>query len=233
MDVVLFDMDGVLVESDPAHFDAWQGFARESGIVITAEMFHRAFSGRKNEEALESLFPGRFSDEEKRELSRRKEALYRERYVPQLRPVAGVQELVRDLQRHGVPLALATSGPPENVDAILRHLRLEDAFDAIVTGYDVPEAKPNPAIFLRAAQALGVRASGALVVEDSLAGVQAAVAAGATCLAVTTTELGERLRAAGAAHVVRDFQGLTTAHLAAIARPGAAPGPARLNAPPR
>lgn len=222
---VLFDMDGVLVISNPLHFRAWQDFGREVGLVITEEMFYRELSGRKNEEALEALFPGRFDPEQRRELSRRKEALFRERYVPLLPPVPGVRELVADLRRHGVPLALATSGPPENVQAILRHLKLEGAFDAVVTGQDVPAAKPDPAIFRVAAQRLGVPCAESLVVEDSLAGVQAARAAGAVCLGVSTSEPPSRLEEAGAAHVVADFVGVDTAALRSLFQEvrGAAP----------
>ncbi|WP_324717210.1 HAD family phosphatase [Carboxydochorda subterranea] len=213
MAAVIFDMDGVLVVSNPAHFRAWQEFSKESGVVITEEMFHREFTGRKNEEALEALFPGRFTPEEKASLSRRKEALFRERFVATLEPVPGVQALVRDLRRHRVPLALATSGPPENAAAIVRHLGIDGAFDAVITGQDVEAAKPDPAIFLKAARALGVAPAQAVIVEDSIAGVRAAVAAGGVCLAVTTTEPAERLREAGARRVVPDFLGLRAADL--------------------
>lgn len=231
MAAVIFDMDGVLVISNPAHFKAWQDFSRESGIVITEEMFRREFSGRKNEEALEALFPGRFSEDERAELSRRKEALYRERYVPVLQPVPGVQDLVRDLARHRVALALATSGPPENVGAILHHLGLVGAFDVVVTGQDVKEAKPNPAIFLKAAEALGVSPARAVVVEDSLPGVRAAVAAGAVCLGLATSEPPERLKEAGAARVVDDFRGMEAQDLLRMI-PGSTGGAGRREAQP-
>ena len=216
LQAVLFDMDGVLVISNPLHFRAWQDFGRQIGLVVTEEMFYREFSGRKNEEALEALFPGRFTAEERAELSRRKEALFRERYVPLLLPVPGVRELVADLNRHAVPLALATSGPPENVQAILRHLKLEGAFDVVVTGQDVTAAKPDPAIFRIAAERLGVPCEQALVIEDSIAGVQAACAAGAVCLGVSTSEPPSRLEEVGAVHVVADFLGMKTETLRAI-----------------
>lgn len=217
---VLFDMDGVLVISNPLHFQAWQDFGRQIGLVITEAMFYREFSGRKNEEALEALFPGRFSEQQRADLSRRKEALFRERYVPLLPAVPGVQQLVQDLRRRSVLLALATSGPPENVEAILRHLGLEGAFQAVVTGQDVTEAKPDPTIFQMAAARLGVAAEDSLVIEDSIAGVKAAVAAGAVCLGVSTTEPASRLRAVGAAHVVEDFRGLDTDRLVGIFEQG-------------
>ncbi len=232
---VLFDMDGVLVISNPLHFRAWQDFGRQIGLAVTEEMFYREFSGRKNEEALEALFPGRFDADQRAELSRRKEALFRERYVPLLLPVPGVRELVIGLRRRSVPLALATSGPPENVRAILRHLKLEGAFDVVVTGQDVTAAKPDPAIFRISAERLGVPCERTLVIEDSVAGVRAARAAGAVCLGVSTSEPPSRLEEAGAAHVVADFTGMKAETLEAIFRdargPDAPDGPMGTDAP--
>jgi beta-phosphoglucomutase len=215
MDVVavLFDMDGVIVLSNQAHLAAWQAFARERlGLEITAGMFYRAISGRKNEEALAELFPGRFSAAELTRISAEKEAFYRERFGPQLTPVPGSLKLLSELRAWRdsqamppVRLALATSGPPENAEFIISRFDLRTAFDAVVTGNDVKRAKPDPTIYLRAAESVGAEPRRCVVLEDAVAGVMAAKRAGMRCLAVSTSEPADRLRTAGADEVRPDF----------------------------
>lgn len=218
---VLFDMDGVLVLSNPAHLEAWQLFAREKlGVEITAEMFFRSISGRKNEEALAELFPGRFSKEELARVGAEKEAFYRERFAPHLPPVPGVLELIHELSSPPlselVALALVTSGPSENARFIIGRFQLEEAFAAVVTGADVARAKPDPTIYLMAAERLGVPPARCIVLEDACAGVQAAKRAGMRCLAVATSEPPAKLTAAGADLVRPDFRGVSWALLQSL-----------------
>lgn len=219
MVAAIFDMDGVLVISNPAHLQAWREFGAQRGIHITDEMYYRAISGRRNDEALEELFPGRFSLEERLRLAEEKEAYYRERFAPHLDPVPGVVDLVRGLAAREIPLALATSGPRENAELITRQLGIRDLFRVMVTGLDVAEAKPNPAIFLEAARRLGTSPASCIVFEDSPAGVEAAVRAGARCIAVTTSEPAEVLRARGAERVLEDFRGIDIDALLAAGEP--------------
>lgn len=211
---VLFDMDGVLVLSNQAHLAAWQEFARQRlGLEITVEMFYRSISGRKNEEALAELFPGKFTPEQLATISREKEAFYRERYGSTLQPVPGVLELIADLRRiaaqRPVALAVATSGPPENARLVLGRFGIASAFSAVVTGSQVTKAKPDPTIYLLAAQALNVQPQRCVVLEDAAAGVQAAKRASMRCLAVTTSEPAQRLLQAGADRVEPDFRRVT------------------------
>lgn len=263
---VLFDMDGVLVLSNPAHLAAWQAFAREElGLEITREMFYSTISGRKNEEALAELFPGRFSPEERARISRAKEAFYRERFGPQLQPVPGVLALVRELRAVAaggaagqggasraagqgrtpgteaeagaagakfklnagaaeVALALATSGPPENAEFVLRQFGTREAFPMVVTAEDVRQSKPDPTIYLLAAERAGAAPERCVVLEDSVAGVQAAKRAGMHCLAVATSEPAEKLAQAGADWVRPDFRGVGWPELRALlTRKGGAP----------
>ncbi|BAS27884.1 HAD family hydrolase [Limnochorda pilosa] len=205
MPAAIFDMDGVLIISNPAHLQAWKEYGGRHGLEISDEMYYRAFSGRRNDEGLEELFPGRFTREERLQLSEAKEAYYREHFAPKLQPVPGVVELVRALADRRVPLALATSGPRENAELILRQLGLRDLFGVLVAGFDVPAAKPDPAIFLEAARQLGTPPAECVVFEDSPAGVEAASRAGARCVAVTTSDRAETLRDRGAHLVVDDF----------------------------
>jgi beta-phosphoglucomutase len=218
---VLFDMDGVVVLSNPAHLAAWQLFGREKlGLDITPAMFYQAISGRKNEEALADLFPGRFAPEELARMSAEKEAYYRKHFGPQLEAVPGVLHLIGELTSPPVSahtlIALATSGPPENVEFVLNRFSISQAFRVVVNGAHVTRAKPDPAIYLLAADRLQVAPSRCVVLEDAFAGVEAAKRAGMRCLALSTSEPTERLRLAGADQVLPDLSGITWRHLAAM-----------------
>ncbi|HHT26685.1 MAG TPA: HAD family phosphatase [Firmicutes bacterium] len=208
---VLFDMDGVLVLSNPAHQAAWAEFAQERlGLTITKEMFYRRISGRKNEEALEELFPNQFTAEELTRLSEEKEQYYREHYGPTLEPVPGVVELIEQLRRQNVRLAVATSAISQNVSLVLARFGIGDAFPIIVTATDVIKAKPDPAIYLLAAEKCDMPPERCVVLEDAVAGVQAAKRANMRCLAVTTSHTTEELLSAGADAVYPDFTAVNT-----------------------
>ncbi len=218
---VLSDMDGVIVLSNPAHQATWLAFSQEKlGVVVTEEMFYQTISGRKNEEALADLFPGRYSAEQLARISLEKEAFYRERYGPTLAPVPGILELFAALvslpANMAAKMALVTSGPPENARFIIGRFRLQQVFGAVVTAAEVTRSKPDPAIFLLGAARLGIPPARCIVLEDAAAGVQAAKSAGMRCLAVTTSESAERLAAAGADMVRADFRGITWWHLAGM-----------------
>lgn len=218
---ILFDMDGVIVLSNPAHLAAWQVFGRKQlGMEITSETFYRYISGRKNEDALAELLPNRFTPQELASMSLRKEAIYREQFGSQLEAVPGVLRLIKELTSPPasteMAIALATSGPPENVEFVLHKFGLEKAFQVCVNGSDVPRAKPDPAIYLLAAQRLRVPPHRCVVLEDARFGVQAAKRAGMRCLAVATSEPPSRLAEAGADLVHQDFRGITWSDLAAV-----------------
>lgn len=209
----IFDMDGVLVDSNAAHFRAWQSFGKRYGIEIDEAIFAKYINGRRNDEFLEEMYPGRWSAEERLRISDEKEAYYREHYVPEVPPVPGVVDFIKSLKRRGVPLALATSAVRENADLILSLLGIESAFSAKVTGLEVPAAKPNPAIFVEAARRLGVPAEQCVVFEDSPAGVEAAVRAGARCVAIATTVAPQILLGRGAHRVLDHFEGVDAGEL--------------------
>ncbi len=205
---VIFDMDGVLVDSNPAHFKAWQDFGQRYGIEIDEEIYHKYINGRRNDEFLEELYPGRWSEEERLRISAEKEAFFREHYVKDVLPVPGTVAFVENLARLGIPLALATSAPKENAELITGRLGIARCFSAMVTGHEVKAAKPDPAIFLEAARRLGVPPSQCVVFEDSPAGVAAAVRAGARCVALATSVPAEKLLAEGARLALADFEGV-------------------------
>lgn len=179
---VIFDMDGVLVDSAPAHFQSWQRLAAEEGGSVTSEQCAATF-GRQNRDIIPALF-GAMSRARVSTLADRKEAIYRDliRHAPPI--VDGAAELVRDLHHAGVRLAVGSSGPLPNIELVLDALGVTECVSTIVTGDDVTHGKPDPEVFCLAAQGLGLAPERCVVIEDAPAGTQAAHAAGTRVVAV-------------------------------------------------
>jgi len=183
---VIFDVDGVLVDSYRAHFESWLAMARESGFEFTEAQFAATF-GRTSRDIIAHLWGQSLSDERIAAMDDRKEALYRQIIAADFPAMDGARELVRALHGAGYLLAVGSSGPPANVATAMDGLDLGVCFQAQVTGTDVTRGKPDPQVFLLAAERLGVPAGRCAVVEDAPAGVQAAKRAGAAAIALTGT----------------------------------------------
>ena len=184
---VLFDVDGVLVDSYRAHLESWQRLAAETDVTFTQQQFHETF-GRRSRDILASFWPvERFPSSMYQELDDRKEALYREIVSDSFPGMEGSLRLIDDLRRDGWQLAAASSGPPENVHLVLRRLDRIAAFGAVITGRDVRHGKPNPQVFELAARAVGVPPESCVVIEDAPAGIEAAHAAGMVAVGLCST----------------------------------------------
>jgi len=183
---VIFDMDGVLVDSYGPHFESWQGMAAERGLSVTEEQFRATF-GRTSRESMATFWgPGRYRDEEIRLMDHRKEELFREILARKIPIMPGARELLAALREAGFRLAVGSSAPPENLKAVLKHFD-DDAFDAVVSGADVQRGKPDPQVFMTAAARLRIPPEWCVVIEDAPAGIQAAKAAGAACIGLAST----------------------------------------------
>ena len=190
---VIFDMDGVLVDSADAHFRSWQLLATECGGVVTEEQFTATF-GRQNRDIIPILF-GDVSQTRMGELADRKEELYRT-LVDQDTPILpGAVELVGALAEAGVRLAVGSSGPRANIDLILTAMEATRWIAVVVSGDDVTRGKPDPQVFTLCAQRLGVEPGRCVVVEDAPVGIQAARAAGTCAAAVLTYHPAEAFNA--------------------------------------
>ncbi len=196
---VVFDMDGVLVLSEDAHYASW----RETGAARGVEITHRAFLscfGRVNADCVPLLF-GPVAAEESAAIADEKERAYR-RIVAEAVPLApGVEALLDGLRSLGAVLAVGSSAPRENVDLVLDRGGLRPRFTAAVDGGEVRRGKPAPDVFLLAAERLGLPPARCVVVEDAPTGVLAAKAAGMPAVGVATTHAEADLFVAGAAHV--------------------------------
>lgn len=189
---VIFDMDGVLVDSGEPHKESWKALGRELGRPITDEEFAHAF-GRPSRDIILSLFGAHLSPEAVRAMDERKEALYRELIRDHVPIMSGAPALLARLARSGLRLAIGSSGPIENIRLVVDALKPGPGFEAIVSGFDVKRGKPDPEVFLLAAERLGVAPAQALVVEDAPVGIEAARRAGMRVVALTSSHPREAL----------------------------------------
>jgi beta-phosphoglucomutase len=192
----IFDMDGVLVDTYHAHFHSWLDVARPYGFSFTEEQFGATF-GRTSREIIAHFWgEGRLGDAEIAAMDEEKEAAFRRIIADDFPAMPGAAALLGRLREAGFRLAVGSSGPPENVELVLERLGARALFDAVVTGRDVTRGKPDPQVFLLAAERLGVEPSRSAVVEDAPAGIAAARAAGMAAVGLASTgrtraELGE------------------------------------------
>ena len=198
-EAVLFDMDGVIIDTHTEVTRFWNRLAERSRITLTEADFVQYIYGRKAVHTLENLFPAMTPELWQQAM----DDLAAEEAVQQYVAIPGVIELLRLLKQAGIPTGLVTSAEPPKVHTVLSQLKLEDAFAAQVTAHDVDQGKPHPACYLLGAQRLGKLPQRCIVFEDSLSGAEAAIKAGATCIGVN--HLPDGLLKLGAAHVISDF----------------------------
>jgi beta-phosphoglucomutase len=185
----IFDLDGTLIDSYDAHYEAWRSISATHGVAVTVDDYYSHF-GRRNEDLLRECWlragKGELTHGQIVALDHEKEAAYRSIVAGRLPVMDGARELVASLRADGFRTAVGSSGPPANVALAIEGLALENAFDAVVTGRDVKRSKPDPECFLLAAERLAVPPSRCVVFEDAPAGIAAAKAAGMRCIAITS-----------------------------------------------
>ncbi len=189
---VIFDLDGVLLDSSAFHLRAWQRLGDELGVGVDEAFFARTF-GMTNATILPDLLDRRLTADEAHRLSERKEAVFREEASGRVQLFPGAARLLEELREHGYRLALASSTPASNLAFFSSELNLGGLLDVLVGADDVSRGKPDPEVFLVAASRLGLAPRRCAVVEDAVAGFEAAAAAGMPCVAVATTNPFDRL----------------------------------------
>lgn len=210
----IFDMDGVLLDNLDYHLRAFKSWGKEMGRVLTTDQIQAVF-GRKNSDMLRALLGKRLSEDEIRRYEARKEELYRELIGPRLQKqvVEGLVEFIGALRREDFGIALATSGPMDNVDMVLDGLDLRKNFAVVVTGDQVEHGKPHPDAFLKAAEGLDIAPSRCVVFEDSYSGVEAALRAGSKCVALATTHSVEELKQVFPSRIIKTFREIQVSEL--------------------
>ncbi|MCB9831710.1 MAG: HAD family phosphatase [Planctomycetes bacterium] len=184
---VVFDLDGTLVDNMALHAEAFALFVRAHGLPELDEAMRHRLDGRRNRDIFPILFGRELDDESLRSYSREKEEHYRRISHGRLRPLPGLIAFLDQLDRAGVPVAIATSAPAPNVRHSLEELGLTARFPRIRRSDEVARGKPHPDVFLAAAEALGVAPARCLAFEDAPAGIAAAASAGMSCVGITTS----------------------------------------------
>ncbi len=187
----IFDMDGVLVDSNPTHKIALRQFCAKHGYELSEQELREKIYGRTNRDWLLNLF-GDLSEQTIRQYADEKESLFRELYHD-IKPVDGLLSFLQKLEARKIPRAIATSAPRANVDFTLLHTNIEKYFPIILDDSFVSRGKPDPEIDLKSAAAIGLDPQKCAVFEDSLSGVSAGKRAGCKVVGITTTHTREAL----------------------------------------
>ena len=184
---LIFDMDGVVIDSNPVHREVWAAFNRSYGIETTEAMLQRMY-GKRNDEIVRDFFGDDLSNEEVTRRGAAKERLYRETIAGRVEQmlVPGLKTFLQEY--HGARMAVATNAEPENVALVLDQGGIRSYFQVVLDGHHVRKPKPDPEIYRLAAQRLGVAEANCIVFEDSKSGVQAARDAGMRIAGLLTTE---------------------------------------------
>lgn len=206
---VLFDMDGVLVDNTDFHINAWLQFAQQHDRPLTKDQYLENINGRVSADAMAYALQRPVSAAELIMLTDEKESIYRDLYRPHLQPAPGLLAFLNALKADHVRLAVGTSAPVSNVLFTLDGLPLRPYFDAIVDASMIRRGKPDPEIYLTAAERVGVLPAQCVVFEDAFAGIEAGLRAGMKVVAVATTHTRDELVDMGASLIIDDFRGLT------------------------
>lgn len=209
---VLFDMDGVIVDTNPAHKIAILQFCEKYNKHLSDEELSKYIWGRTNKEWIRHLF-GDISDSQLKLYADEKELRFREIYESDITLLKGLKTFLDLLAKNNIPKAVGTSAPRANVDFVFKHTGIEKYFDTVLDERDVTIGKPNPEIYLKAAKALNFNPADCIVIEDSFAGIEAGVRAGSKVIGITTTHTDDELSQKGAHLTTADFTTLTLENL--------------------
>lgn len=201
---IAFDMDGVIIDSHPVHRRAWRKFLATVGVAVTDEELEFILEGRRREEILRH-FLGDIPLCTIEEYGHRKDQFFQEDF-DEITLLPGVREFLKIIAGSGMASAVATSASHSRTWGTLRRLGLGNHFAAVVTGDDVAQGKPDPAVYLLTARRLQVDPKHVLVLEDAACGVVAATGAGMKCVGVSSNGRADALRRSGAEFIIPDFR---------------------------
>jgi sugar-phosphatase len=202
---IIFDLDGVIIDSNPAIVAFWNHWSNHFGFNLTQDMILQFVYGRKVTATIEGLF----SFTTKEQQTAIKEAGYVFDAAMHPTGIEGVQDFVQTLKALDFPRGVATSSHKERMEQMLVRIGLPNHFEYSITAHDVKMGKPDPEPYLKMAAKLGLEPSSCLVFEDAISGVQSAIAAGMTCIGIGNQLTAESLQVVGAKEVIENFKCLT------------------------
>lgn len=200
---VIFDLDGTLVDNNSYHLETWKKYLEKMGRDISTEEFNANLNGRTNKDVIQYIYGREMTEAEVLKYSLEKEALYREIYQPYIAPVAGLIPFLEALHRKQIPMAIATSGIQPNIDFMFDNIPIKKYFKTVVNSSHIKKGKPEPEIYLKTAEILGIPPANCLVFEDAVVGITSASKAGMKIIAVATTQPKEEL--SGADLIIDNF----------------------------
>jgi beta-phosphoglucomutase len=210
----IFDMDGVLVDSNPFHLRKWEELLNERKIPYDLAQLPQQILGKRNDDAFRLFFGQEMTKEQRQQLGEELEAQFRKSFGPHVQPLPGSRTLLTEIQAAGIPMAVASSAMRPNIEFVIDMLGFRPFFRILMSGDDVRAPKPDPEIYLKTATELGVAPAASVAFEDSFPGVQAAKAAGMKCVAIASTFPIDGLRDQTPADlVVSSFTELSLARL--------------------
>ena len=223
LQAVIFDMDGVIIDSHPAHRKAWRKFLHSMGREVTDQELDFILDGRKRVEILR-YFLGDLPEGKLAEYGKRKDDFF-QHFQLEVKPIPGIVSFLDDLRKRKTATAVATSASQSRAYSTLARLQLTSHFDVIITGGDVAKGKPDPAIYRQACEGLNIPPRNALAIEDAVSGIRAARGAGLRCVGVSIHQQARDLIAAGADCVIENFLGDSRAKLEVMLQGSAAHPP--------
>lgn len=193
MEAVIFDMNGVIINDERIHQQSWRVYSQKHGFQITEEEFKHNIFGRTEKDTFEYLYKRPITPEELRTFSDERVDTAIEIFKPQMKMTDGLQKLLDTLAENSIPMAVATSSRNRYVNLILDELNIRKYFKTILTAEDITKGKPDPEIYLKTAEKLGVNPAECVVFEDALSGIRSAKAASMKVIGIATTHAKEEL----------------------------------------
>jgi beta-phosphoglucomutase len=213
----VFDMDGTLIDNTPFHFKSWQMLYKKYGKGdISKEKYYKHISGVPVMETIRRVFGEGRDEAQLKALLNEKEEYYRKEYAPYLAPINGLVNFLTSLKNAGVKMAMGTSATVEDIDFVLNKVPIRDDFEAIINSTMVTKPKPDPQVYLKAAEQLDALPGKCIVFEDSFAGIESGLRAGMKVVGITTAHTAAELHSAGVNLVITDYSGLSVQKLAAL-----------------
>ena len=205
VEALIFDMDGTMIDSMPWHARSWVEFVARHGLKLDVSDILARTTGRTGAECMRELFQREIQEEESLKLIHEKESIYRELFAPVFAEVSGFRAFATQARARGLKLGVGTAGDKHNIAFAFSHLKMEPAPHAVVGGDEGLPGKPEPAIFLEAAQRMGAEASACIVFEDAPFGIEAARRAGMRAVAVCSSHSAAELAGDHVIASVRDY----------------------------
>jgi len=214
---LVFDMDGVLIDSNPFHLEKWAEFLVEQSVPHTHKELMEHVLGHHNDHTFRYFFGDKFTNEEMSKLREGMEASFRQAFGAHAKPLPGLTALMAECHAASIPMAVASSAIRNNVEFVADALGFRPYFRCILSADHVEYPKPHPEIYLRTAQMLGFPPSACIAFEDSTVGIESAKRAGMVCVAIASTFPADELRRHGQADLIAEtFEELNLEKLRAL-----------------